>query len=126
MARPDATERKRQALRRGHGAERKAMLALMLKGYRPLASRYGGVGGEIDLIMRRGSTIAFIEVKARDSLLTGMLSVSGEKQRLIGMAMRRWLSQNPWAQGCTLRGDLVVIVPRRWPHHVPDAFALPG
>jgi putative endonuclease len=126
MSRPDASERRKQALKAGHGAERKAMLALMLKGYRPLASRYGGVGGEIDLIMRRGATIAFIEVKARDSLMSGMLSVTGEKQRLIGMAMRRWLAQNPWAQGCTFRGDVVVIVPRRWPHHVPDAFVLPG
>src|SRR5215216_6428773 len=39
--------------------------ALMLKGYRPLARRYAAVGGEIDLIMARGRTIAFVEVKAR-------------------------------------------------------------
>lgn len=126
MTRHGAADRRRQALQRGHGAERLAMLALMLKGYRPLARRYGGVGGEIDLIMRRGTTVVFIEVKARDTLTDGMEAVSHEKQRLIGLAARRWIAGHPWATGCTLRGDLVIVRPRRWPHHVPDAFSLPG
>src|SRR3954463_13263892 len=53
------------AFARGKVAEAKALAALMLKGYRPLARRYAAVGGEIDLIMARGRTIAFVGVKAR-------------------------------------------------------------
>ena len=62
--RSDARSRRQKALQWGHVAEWLAMFAMILKGYRPLAVRYQGWGGEIDLIMRRGKTILFIEVKA--------------------------------------------------------------
>ena len=35
----------------------------------------GGKGGEIDLIMRRGRAIAFVEVKARDALETALEAI---------------------------------------------------
>ena len=44
----------------GRRAEWLAILWLGLKGYRPLARRFGGKGGEIDLIVKRGRTIAFV------------------------------------------------------------------
>ena len=53
---------------RGLRAETLALIVLMLKGYRPLARRYAAAGGEIDLIVARGDTIAFVEVKARAAL----------------------------------------------------------
>jgi Holliday junction resolvase-like predicted endonuclease len=49
------------SLARGHVAEVKALAALMLKGYRPLARRYAVQGGEIDIIVARRDTIAFVE-----------------------------------------------------------------
>ena len=55
----------RDAFRRGHGAERRAAWWLRLKGYRVLAINWRSVAGEIDLIARRGGTLAFIEVKQR-------------------------------------------------------------
>ena len=45
-----------------------AVVLLRLKGYRVLASRYQIRGGEIDIVARRGDTVAFVEVKVRPTL----------------------------------------------------------
>lgn len=55
--------RRRATDLRGHVAEATALVLLVLKGYRPLARRFRAGGGEIDLIVARGDTIAFVEVK---------------------------------------------------------------
>jgi putative endonuclease len=112
------------AYRLGHRAEWLAVLALLCKGFWPLALRYGGKGGEIDLIARRGSLIIFVEVKARATYLAGLESVSAEKQRLMARTVQRWLGANPSAMSAALRADLVIVMPWRWPRHVPHAFEL--
>jgi putative endonuclease len=56
-------ELKRAASRSGWRAEQIAVFALRLKGYRILAVRFSAKGGEIDIVARRGTTIAFVEVK---------------------------------------------------------------
>ncbi len=54
--------------RQGHGAEWIAAVWLMLKGYQILAFRLKGRGGEIDILARRGRTLAVVEVKRRQTL----------------------------------------------------------
>jgi putative endonuclease len=115
---------RRAALRWGLRAEVAAALFLLAKGYRIVAWRYGGKGGEIDLICRRGDTIAFVEVKARATLDAAAVAIGAEKQRLFGRAARRWLARNGWAMRFTLRCDAVLLAPWRWPRHIPDAFTL--
>ncbi|MGH6974530.1 MAG: YraN family protein, partial [Stellaceae bacterium] len=56
------TRRGRAAHRRGLKAERLCLWSLRLRGYRVLAQRYRTPVGEIDLIARRGRTVAAIEV----------------------------------------------------------------
>jgi putative endonuclease len=56
---------RREAYRHGHAAEAAAMLFLLAKGFRPIARRYKTPLGEVDLIVKRGRLIAFVEVKAR-------------------------------------------------------------
>ena len=65
-ARPAAARRRAHIY--GLRAEWVAALLLRLKGYRVLDRRFAAAGGEIDLVARRGATIAFVEVKARDEL----------------------------------------------------------
>ena len=119
-----ATGRRHFTYLRGIGAERVALLWLMAKGYRPLARRYAASGGEIDLVMRRGGTIAFVEVKARATMEGARASIDGAKRRRVRLAARAWLARHPWAAGLTLRADAVFLAPGAWPAHVEDAFGL--
>ena len=54
-------------------------------------------GGEIDLVARRGGSIAFVEVKARADLEVAAIAISATKRRRIARAARVWLTRNPWA-----------------------------
>lgn len=116
--------RRRATFEAGHWAERLALVALALKGYRVLARRYAVHGGEIDIVAKRGRLVVFVEVKARASLDAAVAAVTPRKRERIAKAAAVWLVRNPWATGCVLRGDAVLILPRRWPVHLPDAFPL--
>ncbi len=119
-----AAARRRATYMRGHWAERLALAWLMLKGYRPLARRYAASGGEIDLIMKRGGTIAFVEVKARGDLDEAFAAIGSRKRQRVSRAARAWAARNSWAADTTFRADAVFIAPGRWPRHVADAFTL--
>ena len=119
-----AAGRRRFTFLRGLSAERAALVWLVLKGWRPLARRYVGAGGEIDLVMRRGATIAFVEVKARGLMDDAATSIDETKRRRLRRAARAWLTRHPWAAGLTLRADAVFVAPGAWPRHVPNVFSL--
>jgi putative endonuclease len=110
------------AYRHGHAAEALAALLLLLKGYRLLARRYKTPLGEIDLIVKRGRLIAFVEVKARDTHADGLLSVGRFSERRIVDAADLWLAKHPDAAAFSLRYDMVVVTPWRLPVHLADAF----
>ncbi len=120
----NALERRRATFLRGHRAERIALLFLLLKGYRPLARRYAAAGGEIDLIVMRGDTVAFIEVKARGAMDDALTAITATKRRRFSSAARAWLARHQWAATKTWRADAVFIAPRRFPRHLEAAFEL--
>lgn len=111
------SEARRAAHRRGLFAERLAVAALRLKGYRILACRFSVRGGEIDIVARRGDTIAFVEVKVRPTLDESRTAIGEEKRRRISRAARVWLAANPSAAPLTFRGDAVFMAPWSWPRH---------
>lgn len=119
-------ELRRQALRKGRWAEIAAAALLASKGYRILARNYAMQGGEIDMVVLRGDTVAFVEVKARADAEAGLWSIGPQKQRRIRRAAGHWVAHNPWAASRTLRGDAVIVLPFRLPRHWPDAFSLEG
>jgi putative endonuclease len=102
----------------GLRAETFAAAWLRLKGYRVLARQYRVSGGEVDIIAKRGETVAFVEVKARAALEDALVAVTPLKLRRIRIAAARWLARNPWAAGCVLRADAVFIAPARLPRHI--------
>ena len=119
-----ALERRRVTFLRGHRAEWIALLFLAMKGYRPLARRYAAAGGEIDLIVMRGDTIAFVEVKARGLMDDALSAITARKRQRFSRAVRTWLTRNDWAADKTWRADAVFIAPKRWPRHIVSAFEL--
>jgi putative endonuclease len=119
-----ALERREATFLRGHRAEWIALLLLLMKGYRPLARRYAASGGEIDLIVARGDTIAFVEVKARGFMDDALSAITMRKRKRFSRAARAWLARNAWAEGKTWRADAVFIAPKRWPQHIVSAFEL--
>ncbi|MRI56211.1 YraN family protein [Methylobacterium sp. DB1607] len=123
---PDPVARRRATHGRGLSAEAWALLALMLKGYRPLARRFTASGGEIDLIVRRGRTVAFVEVKARATLDAAAIAIDARKRARLSRAARAWLARHPQPANATLRADAVFVAPRRWPRHLPNAFEIEG
>ena len=114
---------RRKAERRGRFGEHVAALFLMLKGYRIVARRYRAPQGEIDLVAMKGVDLAvFVEVKARASAAAGVDAVSFGAQQRIRAASGHWLARRRDAARLSLRYDIVVVAPGRWPVHFIDAF----
>ncbi len=123
-ARPSAKVRRRATEGRGRWAEAVALLYLLAKGYRPLARRFAAAGGEVDLVVRRGSTIAFVEVKARAALEDALTAITAGKRRRFSRAARAWLARHPGAAGLTWRADAVYVAPWSRPRHREAAFEI--
>ena len=114
--------RREERERGGRRAETWAAWSLRLRGYRVLARRFRTPVGEIDLIVRRGVCLAFVDVKARASAEEALWSL-GERQRArIARAAEAFLKRHPQHAGCTLRFDLVVVTPWRPPRLLADAW----
>ena len=117
-------QRRRATFARGLRAETVALAFLLLKGYRPVARRYAAAGGEVDLIVTRGDTVAFVEVKTRGLMDDALTAITPTKRRRFSRAVRSWLARNPWAAGKTWRADAVFVAPWRLPRHLADAFEI--
>jgi len=109
------------AEKRGRGAETLACWYLRLKGWRILARRARVPGGEVDIVARRGGTLAFIEVKARATEEAAALSLDDWRLRRVAMAAER-LAPRYMRANDDVRIDAMFIVPGRWPRHLPDVW----
>ena len=110
------------AFRTGISAESRAAAFLMAKGYRILARRFRTPHGEIDIVARRRSLIAFVEVKARASLDEAAFAVTPRQQSRIVDAAQGWLMAHPEHADFELRFDVILIAPRHLPRHLLAAF----
>jgi putative endonuclease len=110
----------------GRRAETRAAIALRLKGYRILDRRVRTPAGEIDLVVRRGAVVAFVEVKARRTRAHAVESISRTQRRRIVRAAAHYVAANPRLAGLTQRFDAVLVEPRKWPHHLINAWTESG
>lgn len=117
-----ARRARRRAWRLGHWAEALCIVALTLRGYRVLGRRFRYPVGEIDIVARRGRTLAVIEVKARKSLDDAAEAV-GPRQRARILRATEWLlAERPSLSALQPRFDVMLVAPWRLPRHLGDAW----
>ena len=109
--------------RRGIMAEYVACAWLMLKGYRLVAMRYKTPVGEIDLVMRRGKTLAVIEVKARKHYVDAAQAIHHENQSRVMRASQYFTVNHPDYAQLQVRFDAVLIAWYKLPRHLPHALS---
>ena len=91
------------------------------QGWRILARRARVAGGEVDLVARRGSTLAFVEVKQRSSMEAADWALDAYRLCRVAVAAERPAPRYA-RQGDNIRIDALFIVPRRLPRHFPNVW----
>lgn len=93
----------------GRQAEDDALAYLLLQGLVLLERNYLCRGGELDLIMRDGAGIVFVEVRLRSSAAFGgaLASITPAKQRRMVYAAQTWLQGQTTLPPC--RFDALAI-----------------
>ena len=109
--------------------ERLAARWLKRDGWDVVAHRFRSGHRDIDLIMRRGNDVAFVEVKARrgDGFGSPVEAVHFRKRRELGRSARVWVDRHG-ADELSYRFDVIgVLVSGQTVRirHIPDAFPLP-
>jgi putative endonuclease len=113
--------KRQRAERGGRRAESLAAWWLRLKGWSILARRVRTPVGEVDLIARRGRTVAFVEVKARATSAEADFSLDDYRLRRVAAAAAALAHIYARADD-DLRIDAIFIVPRRLPRHLADVW----
>jgi putative endonuclease len=115
------TAKRLVAERRGRRGEALAAWYLRLKGWRIVAQRLKTPRGEVDLIARRGRTVAFVEVKWRATSADLDLAIDERRLRRVAAAANA-LAPRYSRDGDDLRIDVVLLAPGRWPRHIVNAW----
>jgi len=105
----------------GRRGERLAGWWLRLKGWTILDHRVRTPAGEVDLIARKGSLIAFVEVKTRRT--AAELDHAIDQRRLARVAAAAELLMPRYAgPGDDIRIDVILLAPGTRPRHIENAW----
>ena len=99
----------------GRAGEAIALACYRADGYDCLARRYRKGRGELDLVLRRGALLVFVEVKTRRGEACGRAAEAVSARKLLRMrrAAREYLYERPPTPGTTFRFDVAAIDFRR-------------
>ena len=91
-------------------SESRARNYYRVRAYRILGTNVWAGGYELDLIVRRGQNLIFVEVKGKSGTRYGdpLEMVTPEKIRRIRQAATAWLAANRAHAGCAVQFDVVV------------------
>ena len=114
--------KKIKAQRQGQFAETIASWFLRMKGYKLLSRNYKTKVGEIDLIVIKGNSLCFVEVKKRGSKEAAAFAISQRQKERIIRASELYVKQNPGYQQCDIRFDAILIGATVIPYHITNAW----
>ena len=124
QARLAVTRRRQRAQRHGRLAEWLCLWHLRLRGWRIVARRWRCPSGEIDILARRGSVLAVVEVKSRAEIDAAAAALPPRQRRRIARAAEAFLLSRPDLAGLDLRFDLMLVAGLRPPRHWHGAWRL--
>ena len=106
-----------------NAGERRAARWYRLRGWRVLAANVWAGGNEVDLIVRRGRELRFVEVKEKLGPTFGSAAeaVTAEKQRRVRRAAGAWLAAHPELGTLDVGFDVVAVGEGRL-ERLGDAF----
>ncbi len=114
-------DQRRVAETSGRRGERLAAWWLRLKGWRILDRRVRTPAGEVDLVARRGTLIAFVEVKTRRT--AAELDHAIDQRRLARVAAAAEVLMPRYAgPGDDIRVDVILLAPGTRPRHIENAW----
>jgi putative endonuclease len=98
----------------GAAAERRVRRYFRLRGYTVLDANVHAGGSELDLILRRGRRLVFVEVKARsyDDFGDALEAVGPEKGRRVRRAAEAFLASRPELKELEVAFEAVAVRPR--------------
>ena len=102
---------------RGRRAERRAAWWLRLHGWRIVGERLRVSAGEVDLVARRGRTLAFVEVKWRERPEDLDLAIDERRLRRVAAAAAM-LAPRLARPTDDIRIDVMLLSPKRLPRHL--------
>ena len=107
----------------GYAAERRAVRWYRLRCWTILGENVWAGGNELDLIVRRGRMLRFVEVKEKRGSRFGdpLEMVTAEKQRRLRRAAAAWLAARPQLGRLSVGFDVIAVRDGRV-QRVPQAF----
>jgi len=118
---PGLKHDRRAAEMRGRDGERRAAWWLWLRGWKILDRRVRTPAGEVDLVVRKGNLIAFVEVKTRRT--AAELDFAIDQFRLARVAAAAEVLMPRYAgPGDDIRVDVILIAPKTLPRHIENAW----
>jgi putative endonuclease len=115
------TARRERAETFGRRGEVVAAWWLRLHGWRILAARVKTPRGEVDLVAKRGNTLAFVEVKTRKNRAELALAIDDYRVRRVAAAADLLYPKYAKAQE-NGRIDVILVAPWRWPQHLVNVW----
>ncbi len=106
---------------KGRRGEMLAAWYLRLKGWRIVGRRIKTPRGEIDLVARRGGTVAFVEVKWRSSAAELAHAIDSYRLRRVAAAAEAVAHRFVRVDDLQ-RIDVLLLAPRRLPRHIVNAW----
>ncbi|MDT8761088.1 YraN family protein [Sphingomonas psychrotolerans] len=116
-----ATNDRKAAENRGREGERRAAWWLWLRGWRILDRRVRTPAGEVDIVVRKGNLVAFVEVKTRASAAELDFAIDERRLQRVAAAAE-YLMPRFAGPGDDIRVDVILIAPRTLPRHIENAW----